>query len=230
MIIWFVCQNYICMLRKVTCLCNWYDLSVRQVALAEAPKSLKVAKASTRQQSKFPVLCLDFWNQKMQLVKQRECWQFLTGEALPQFRIWSSRASKERSFRVGTQHMTFDLNCSATLQPHFLFMLFLGANPLCEHTCRYSLSLRFVVLQPAAKIGSKEVLNHMTHVTKSWRFGWTLIFLLFLEADRSLLLPAHSPLPFMTGSCCWREAKGSERDAWVSLNAVLVQCQITTFV
>ena len=33
---------YFCMLRKVTGLCNW---SVRQVALAEAPKSLKVAKA-----------------------------------------------------------------------------------------------------------------------------------------------------------------------------------------
>ena len=116
----YVYITYICMLRKVIRLCNWYDLSIRQVAL-EARKSLKIAKASIWQ-SKFPVLC-HAWNQKMLLVKQRECWQFLTGEALPQFRIWSSRASKARVVPSWTQHMMFDLNCFATLQPHFLFML-----------------------------------------------------------------------------------------------------------
>lgn len=100
----YIYITYICMLRKVIRLCIWYDLSIRQVAL-EARKSLKIAKASIWQ-SKFRVLC-HAWNQKMLLVKQRECWQFLTGEALPQFRIWSSRASKARSFRV--EHNTWCL-------------------------------------------------------------------------------------------------------------------------
>ena len=115
---------YICMLRKVTGLCNW---SVRQVALAEAPKSLKVAKARAAFGS---------------------CRNFLYCFATPGTKKCSSRNSGNvsnfwqarlcHSLESGVPELPrhgrseldnwIDLNCSVTLHPHFLFMFFYVEN------------------------------------------------------------------------------------------------------